>query len=139
MAAQPGIDVLVGRGEQRLELVELWLIQPGEFGRRKGAEDQIDLLEAAPLGPEQKPFAAGLRRATVFHVVHGRGYSLAFAPLRTTAREPYSLADMRPSILFPLFAETRTLAGVGPKLEKLIAKVAGPRLRRSDLRPAGRA
>src|SRR3954468_13222952 len=35
---------------------------------------------------------------------------------------------MRPSILFPLFAEIRTLYGVGPKLEKLIAKVAGPRL-----------
>jgi ATP-dependent DNA helicase RecG len=35
---------------------------------------------------------------------------------------------MRPSILFPLFAEIRTLPGVGPKLEKLIAKVAGPRL-----------
>jgi ATP-dependent DNA helicase RecG len=36
---------------------------------------------------------------------------------------------MRPPILFPLFAEIRTLAGVGPKLEKLIAKVAGPLLR----------
>lgn len=35
---------------------------------------------------------------------------------------------MRPSILFPLFAEIRILSGVGPKLEKLIAKVAGPRL-----------
>ena len=35
---------------------------------------------------------------------------------------------MRPSILFPLFADIRTLSGVGPKLEKLIAKVAGPRL-----------
>ncbi len=35
---------------------------------------------------------------------------------------------MRPSILFPLFAETRTLGGVGPKLEKLITKVAGPRI-----------
>lgn len=35
---------------------------------------------------------------------------------------------MRPSILFPLFAETRTLGGVGPKLEKLIARVAGPRI-----------
>src|SRR3984885_4317307 len=33
---------------------------------------------------------------------------------------------MRPSILFPLFAGIRTLSGVGPKLEKLIAKVAGP-------------
>src|SRR6185312_5097892 len=35
---------------------------------------------------------------------------------------------MRPSILFPLFADTRTLGGVGPKLEKLIARVAGPRI-----------
>ena len=35
---------------------------------------------------------------------------------------------MRPSILFPVFAEIRTLSGVGPKLEELIAKVAGPRL-----------
>ncbi len=35
---------------------------------------------------------------------------------------------MRPSILFPLFAEIRTLSGVGPKLEKLIGKIAGPRL-----------
>src|SRR5215471_2738438 len=35
---------------------------------------------------------------------------------------------MRPSILFSLFAETRTLPGVGPKIEKLIARVAGARL-----------
>jgi ATP-dependent DNA helicase RecG len=35
---------------------------------------------------------------------------------------------MRPSILFPLFAETRTLSGVGPKVEKLIARAAGTRL-----------
>ena len=35
---------------------------------------------------------------------------------------------MRPAILFPLFADIRTLSGVGPKLEKLIAHVAGPKL-----------
>jgi ATP-dependent DNA helicase RecG len=35
---------------------------------------------------------------------------------------------MRPSILFPLFAETRTLSGIGPRLEKMIARVAGTRL-----------
>ncbi len=35
---------------------------------------------------------------------------------------------MRPSILFPLFAETRSLPGVGPRMEKLIAKVAGGRV-----------
>src|SRR5215831_10748706 len=42
--------------------------------------------------------------------------------------QPYSFAPMRPPILFPLFAEIRTLDGVGPKLEKLIAGLAGPRL-----------
>ncbi|SRR5579885_1325010 len=35
---------------------------------------------------------------------------------------------MRPAILYPLFAETRTLPGIGPKIEKLIARVAGTRL-----------
>ena len=49
--------------------------------------------------------------------------------LRTTGpRLIYLCRRMRPAILFPLFAEIRTLSGVGPKLEKLIAKVAGPRL-----------
>jgi len=36
---------------------------------------------------------------------------------------------MRPAILFPLFADIRSLPGVGPRLEKLIAQVAGPRLK----------
>jgi len=36
---------------------------------------------------------------------------------------------MRPAILFPLFAETRSLPGVGPRLQKLIAQVAGTRLK----------
>src|SRR5579871_348750 len=35
---------------------------------------------------------------------------------------------MRPPILFPLFADVRTLEGVGPKLSQLIGKVAGPRI-----------
>ena len=35
---------------------------------------------------------------------------------------------MRPDVLFPLFAETTTLAGVGQRLGKHIAKLAGPRV-----------
>ncbi len=35
---------------------------------------------------------------------------------------------MRPSILFPLFAETRSLPGVGPRIGKLIERAAGTRL-----------
>src|SRR5436305_8142286 len=35
---------------------------------------------------------------------------------------------MRPAILFPLFAETRSLTGVGFKLEKLLARIGITRL-----------
>ena len=35
---------------------------------------------------------------------------------------------MRPEILFPLFAPLRSLPGVGPKLEALMAKMAGPKV-----------
>ena len=35
---------------------------------------------------------------------------------------------MRPAILFPLFAETRTLSGVGPGIGRLIGNVAGGRI-----------
>jgi ATP-dependent DNA helicase RecG len=35
---------------------------------------------------------------------------------------------MRPAILFPLFADTATLSGVGPKLAQLIGKAAGTRI-----------
>ena len=34
----------------------------------------------------------------------------------------------RPNILFPLFAEVTALAGVGPRIAKLIARLAGPRV-----------
>ncbi len=35
---------------------------------------------------------------------------------------------VRPNILFPLFAEVTALAGVGPRIAKLIARLAGPRV-----------
>ena len=34
----------------------------------------------------------------------------------------------RPDILFPLFAEVTALTGVGPRIAKQIAKLAGPRV-----------
>ncbi|MDO1558643.1 ATP-dependent DNA helicase RecG [Brevundimonas sp. 2R-24] len=36
---------------------------------------------------------------------------------------------MRPEILFPLFAETATLKGVGAKVEPIVRRLAGPRVR----------
>ncbi|MEP2829003.1 ATP-dependent DNA helicase RecG [Parvibaculum sp.] len=35
---------------------------------------------------------------------------------------------MRPEILFPLFAPARSLPGIGPRLEKLVEKLAGPKI-----------
>ena len=35
---------------------------------------------------------------------------------------------MRPEVLFPLFAPLRSLPGIGPRLETLIAKLAGPKV-----------
>jgi ATP-dependent DNA helicase RecG len=36
---------------------------------------------------------------------------------------------MRPEILFPLFAPIASLKGVGPKIEPLVEKLAGPLVR----------
>ena len=52
-AAQPVIDILVGDTQQRLEAVETMFVQAGQMALSPGAEDQVDLLETAPLGPEQ--------------------------------------------------------------------------------------
>ncbi len=35
---------------------------------------------------------------------------------------------MRPEVLFPLFAPIRSLSGIGPRLEKLVEKLAGPKV-----------
>lgn len=35
---------------------------------------------------------------------------------------------MRPEVLFPLFAPVRTLPGIGPRLEKLVERLAGPKV-----------
>ena len=35
---------------------------------------------------------------------------------------------MRPEILFPLFAPARSLPGIGPRLEKLVEKLAGSKV-----------
>jgi ATP-dependent DNA helicase RecG len=40
-----------------------------------------------------------------------------------------NLQDMRPEILFPLFKDTTSLPGLGPRLAALVEKVAGPRVR----------
>lgn len=43
-------------------------------------------------------------------------------------RTPAAPARGRPEVLFPLFADVARLPGVGPRLKKLIEKLAGPRV-----------
>ncbi len=47
-------------------------------------------------------------------------------PTSSTRERP--AVRMRPQILFPLFAEVTALPGIGPRLAKLIEKLAGPRV-----------
>src|SRR5579872_5010411 len=50
---------------------------------------------------------------------------------RTPARAspPALCCVMRPEILFPLFAPSSSLKGVGPKIAPLVEKLAGPYVR----------
>ena len=133
LALEPEPDLLVRHVEQRLELVQLGRGEPCELSRREGAEDQIELAGSPAAVPgtisrlrrvsEEPPSDDAIVMAG--HIAAGRG---AGASVALRGAPPISLPSMRPAILFPLFAETRTLAGIGPKLEKLIARVAGARL-----------
>lgn len=145
MATQPGIDIVIGRIQQRLKLVQPGLVQPVQPIGCEGAKNQVHFLEAAPLCPKEQAFApiagrigngvlshpgvysAAPPHEPVWHGVRdGRG-----APdpcIEQSRRRRIGFAIMRPTILIPLFAETRTLTGVGPRIEKLIARAAGTRL-----------
>ena len=57
-----------------------------------------------------------------------KSQTLVVSALRRLNLESGIVASMRPAILFPLFGEIRSLPGVGPRIEKLIARVAGTRL-----------
>ena len=35
---------------------------------------------------------------------------------------------MRPEVLYPLFAPARSLPGIGPRLEKLVERLTGPKV-----------
>ncbi len=59
-AGDPIEDVGVGAVEQRLEKVELRLVESGEIGIGKAAEDKIALPRPAMPGTEQQPLAANV-------------------------------------------------------------------------------
>ena len=59
-AGDPIEDVGVGAVEQRLVMVELRLVKPGEMSVGEAAEDQVALPRAAMPGTEQQPLAANL-------------------------------------------------------------------------------
>ena len=57
-AGDPIEDVGVGAVEQRLEKVELRLVESGEMGIGETAEDKIALPRPTMPGTEQKPLGA---------------------------------------------------------------------------------
>ena len=59
-AGDPIEDVGVGAVEQRLEKVELRLVESGKMSIGKAAEDKIALLRSPMPGTEQKPLAANV-------------------------------------------------------------------------------
>ena len=60
-AGDPIEDVGVGAVEQRLEKVELRLVESGEMGIGETAEDKIALPRPTMPGTEQKPLGADVR------------------------------------------------------------------------------
>ena len=59
-AGHPVEDVGVGAIEQGLVTLELVVVEPGQIGIGKTAEDQVGFAHAAVPGSEQQPFAAYL-------------------------------------------------------------------------------
>ena len=59
-AGDPIEDVSIGAVEERLVVVELRVVKPGEMRIGETAEDQVALARPAVPGTEQQPLAANL-------------------------------------------------------------------------------
>ena len=59
-AGDPIEDVGIGAVEERLVVVELRVVKPGEMRIGEAAEDQVALARPAVPGTEQQPLAANL-------------------------------------------------------------------------------
>ena len=111
LAGQPVVDIGVALFQEQGVAVELLPVHRREIAVSETAENQIHLPRAAMPRPEFETLAEGL-------VVDGHGGRMESVLAKWTSR-------LRPEVLYPLFAQTTTLPGIGPRLGKLIETVAG--------------
>jgi ATP-dependent DNA helicase RecG len=126
-AGDPVEEQGVALRQQRLVAVELIAAELVQMPLGERAEQQIGLLGAAMPAAEQQPLAADLEGFG-----HG-GLRVLYSAMRLryrdspSPRQPRRLSrpELRPEILFPLFAPVTALPGVGPRFGKLVERLAG--------------
>src|SRR5450830_338996 len=145
-AIDPVKDLQIGKLEPALVFVELGVAQRCDLRVGETAEHQIHLAHAAMPGTEQQPLPARIQP-----IARNPGSGHRFSPTPKTrtgpgeayiegsshavsrslctaahcvrnARKP-ACRPMRPDMLSPLFSALTSLPGVGPKLERLYARL----------------
>jgi len=154
-ANYPGVKLDIAGLDQPFEIIKAGLIELIDMSIGKAADDQIHFADAAAPGAKQQlalariqSFARSLGHGVPFMA---RGLSVimranakspdgpgvgyiegeaedvrAERPIRTRWLGPaMTRKNMRPIVLNPLFAALTSLSGIGPKLEKLYARLLG--------------
>src|SRR6185312_9420739 len=128
----PGEQVDVVQFKQRLVFVQLGVGQRIDGSVGEMTENQVHFARAAVPGSEKKlaptrvqPLSRSCRaHDEPFPVCRAAHIAWMTRPVSLAhGRGAHKLAAMRPSLLDPLFVPITSLAGVGPKIANLIAKV----------------
>ncbi len=118
MPGNPSVKLLIWSGHQRLKIIKFCLIHGTDMSVREAAQDDISLLDASVVGAEKHFLPA-------YFDVHGCAPQMICARIQRFNHPCQQLSIlMRPEPLFPLYTPMHSLAGVGPKLQELIARVA---------------
>ena len=126
-AERPGHHVDIVLVEQRFEPCQLRLAPAFVVAIKEAADHVIGLPRAAVPGAEPGAGQSFVEGA-VFeggHIRHGlRGKALA-----SPSQAAIAQGVMRPEVLNPLFAESETIEGIGPKLRKPLERLGLGRVR----------
>ncbi len=146
LAGEPAEKILIRQFRQPLEIVEFLAGETLEMLVREAAHDQVHFADAPVPAQEQQFAAAWIQPLTrTRHSGHtvsnaknpdgpGEGYiesrrsDVTVFPLSPRSRGEVNngnIGFMRPNLLNPLFATLTSLSGVGPKQEKLYARLLG--------------
>src|SRR5262249_52561515 len=114
LPGQPLIDVGIALLQQQGIALEPAAVHRRKMTVGEAAENQIHFPCTPMPGAESQALAESL-------VVDGHGGRMGSTFAERTSR-------LRPEVLYPLFAQTTTLPGIGPRLGKLIENIAGRNL-----------